>query len=155
MKLWCQKAFLILAVSAIGCSDPSGPRSVAGVYLLESVNDQPLPAPLGENAISVIYGSVILTEDANATTVERRRDARQNVPTEFTLVSNYRYQLDGRWIDFIFDCPPHANCITIEGMITDDVLTIAIGGFAASFLTVYKYRLAPNLGPYDRILVAN
>lgn len=146
MNLNCQTGFLILAATTIACSEPLTPSSVSGFYVLESVNGQPLPAilsPIPEATISVIYGTVTLMSDANAFTVERRREVRQNVPSERTYTSNLRFVLDGNRIGFIIDCPPNANCISIEGLISGSSLEVAYGGFASPNRIVYAYRLEP------------
>jgi hypothetical protein len=145
MRLSCQ-AFL-LAVTTIACSEPLTPGSVSGFYALQRVNGQALPVVIGpvpEETITVLEGSVTLTADANAYTFERRREVRQNVPSERTYSSRVGFVLDGTRIGFPIDCPPNANCMFVEGRLLGERLTIAYGGFSSANAMIYEYRLEPN-----------
>jgi hypothetical protein len=147
MRLSCRFAFLVFAATTIACTEPLTPSSVSGYYELETVNGQPLPViigPIPEETITVLEGSVTLTTEATAYTFERRREVRQNVPSERTYLSNRRFVLDGNKIGFPIDCPINANCISVEGVILWETLRIAIGGFASPNAMIYEYRLAPN-----------
>lgn len=153
MRLSCRLASLVLAATTIACSEPLTPSTVSGFYLLESVNGQPVPVvigPIPEETITVLDGSVTLTSDANAYIYERRREVRQNVPSERTYSSRLRFVLDGTRMGFPIDCPPNANCMLLEGIIFGERLRIAVGGFSAPNAMIYEYRLAPS-----RIVPAN
>ena len=153
MRLFCRLASLLFAATTIACSEPLTPSSVSGYYELESVNGQPLPViigPIPEETITVLEGSVTLTSEADAYTFERRREVRQNVPSERTYSSRVGFVLDGIKIGFLFDCPPNANCISVEGLILGKKLRIAYGGFSSPNPKIYEYALQP-----PRIVPAN
>jgi hypothetical protein len=140
MRLSVQSILPLLA-AVIACNDSLAPRDVAGVYFLERINGQNLPVvigPIPEETITVISGEIALYEDRNAVTVERRREVRNNIPSENNYVFEQRFELDGNRISIgpRSPCPPNANCVEITGVITDSILTLEIGQFT------YRYRRA-------------
>lgn len=132
MRLSCQKIALLFAVATIGCSDSLSPRSVSGYYQLQAVNGQPLPVELSaipEESMSVTGGSLMLTPEGYAMTVEHREQIDQNGTTFISFSGLFTFEIDGNDITLLPICPPNALalCGTMEGVISGSrvVLTIA------------------------------
>ena len=148
-RLLAVAAFVLLAVAALGCSDPVSPRGVSGHYVLVSINGEPLPytvlQPIPEETITVLNGTVSLDFEGNATVAELRREHPQNNPTETTYTRASRYELDESTISFGFPqpCPINAVCTgTAEGVVTESGLSVNVrSGFLDRPLT-YQYRRA-------------
>jgi hypothetical protein len=132
LRLFCQKVVVLLAVATLGCSDSLSPRAVSGFYELQSVNGQPLPVELSaipEESMSVTGGSLILTPEGYATTLEHREQVDQNGTTFISFSGLFTFELDGNEITLIPICPPNALalCGTLEGVISGSEVVLTFG----------------------------
>ena len=151
MRLSGQK-FLLLFALLFGCSDGTAPRYLAGYYVLEKVNGQPLPAVLYSDASqtnSIISGTLFFDDDANADAFLHRREVKQSTTIEehFTGILNYRLRGNTIEIDRFPPCPPNALCdtATYSGTISGSTLTLTIGRLIDASPLFYQYRLAGGI----------
>jgi hypothetical protein len=120
------------------------PRSVSGFYQLQAINGQPLPAPIStvpEESWSVVNGSLRLTPEGYAVIIERRQELHENLVRELWLNATFTFELDGRDITLIPNCPPNALalCGTVEGVVSDSRIVLT---FASS---TYEYTRTEEL----------
>jgi hypothetical protein len=132
MRLSCQKWFLIALALTTGCHDtiappPSTPR--AGLYVLESVNGQPVPASLG-GGTSVLWATLTLDVTGTAIRVNHTKSVFQNSSSEntYSIRAEYRVRGDSIEIGFFKPCPPGVLCIgNTLGMIADSSVALTVG----------------------------
>jgi hypothetical protein len=151
MGLTGQK-FLLLSALLFGCSDATAPRYVAGYYVLESVNGQPVPAILYSDAnqtYSIVSGTLFFDDDANADVFLHRREVNQGTTIEDRFAGILNYRLDGNTIeiDRFPPCPPNALCDTESflGTLSETSLTIFVGRPIDASPQIYQYRLAGGI----------
>jgi hypothetical protein len=120
MGLSCQQAFLLVLPFTIACNQSTAPP-IAAHYVLESINNQPLPANIqaGEgDTITVISSSLTLDGAGTAQLMERIRYVHPGSPPgESIYTTGYSYRISGSRIigqTVVFDysppCPPNALC---------------------------------------------
>jgi hypothetical protein len=146
MRPSCQKAFLLLIASTIGCSDSTAPLTLPAVFELENINGRQLPtyfATPPSLTPTVLSASVSLGNAGKAVMSERRRDLDG---TETTFTNTYDYRLDGDQIEIVVPCPPNANCIpNFVGTVSDAALSLRIAELTPTYSIIYYYRIAPAL----------
>jgi hypothetical protein len=149
MRLSCQKAFLVLLVSTIGCHDTTAPERISTGFVLQSVSGQPLPAVLFSDATSsrtVISSTLILTMDGHAFMGESYRDDSQGIVTQPTFVATLDYRLHGEQIEIgtFTPCPMGSFCLeNATGTLSNGTLTLNHPWSA--LLKVYFYTTGPFL----------
>lgn len=120
MRLSCQKAFIIALTLTMACHESTAPPIAKG-YILESINNQPLPANIqaeGGDTITVIASSLGLDGAGKAQLFEHIRYVHPNSPPgEAIYTTGYSYSISGSRIlgpTIVFDysppCPPNALC---------------------------------------------
>jgi hypothetical protein len=146
MRLVRPIAVALVSVLAAGCSDATAPPTrVTALYLLESIDDQPLPATFAVNPIetaTVSWGTLNLDAEGNATLVERRRSEFATSQHERTIAQITDYEISGETIMVGPPClhDPLADCVPKRiGEITASTLTLKEAVLDAP---VYLYRLA-------------
>jgi hypothetical protein len=150
MRLPCLKAFLPVIALTMACHDSTAPpRTVSGVYLLESVNGQPVPAIVyAEPADTSFMLSATLTLDVAGTAVRSehwRYVYQPNRIDEGTFIANVHYRLagDNITVGSFGTCPPNAICEGNKvGKLTSTTLTLSYDNPTAP---VFLYRLEPIL----------
>ena len=131
---------MVVAVAAIACGDSSGPEaaSVAGHYLLQTVNDHALPyEPSGGDppitgAPTIISGALILTVDGSCTLAETIR----NLFPPFEQSSSNQsgtYTRTGATVTMVF--PQETMSLTFSN---GNTLTWAAGTGSAALVFVYR-----------------
>jgi hypothetical protein len=121
MRLSCQKAFILVAASTMGCTQTAAPP-ISGSYVLESINGQPLPANIQAEAgdtIAVLSSSLNLDGLGRAQLSEHIRYVHPNSPPgDVTYTQGYSYRIEGSRVigqSIVFDysppCPPNALCV--------------------------------------------
>jgi hypothetical protein len=151
MRLSCLKALLPAVALTMACHESTSPPSLAsGVYVLESVNGQGVPAIVSASQIDTSFMlSATLTLDGagHAIRSEHWRYVYQpNQVEEGTFTANVEYRLTGDNIAVGFFQPCPANAIyegNKVGKITSTTLTLAYENNPTS--PVFLYRIAPSL----------
>ena len=99
MRLSRQKAFLLLLVSGIACSDSTGPETVSAFFTLQTIDGRALPTYIavtpGPNA-TIISSSLILDKTGKATVIEHRDETFRDDVTDTTT---YAYSIHGNQIE--------------------------------------------------------
>ena len=149
MRLSCQKAFLVLLVSTIGCHNTTAPERISAGFVLQSVNGQPLPAVLFSDAtrtLTVVSSILTLTMDGHAFIGESYRQDSQGIVTQPTFVATLDYRLHGDQIEIgsFTPCPPNALCAAnATGTLANGTLTLNNPLPAPN--KIYFYRTGPLL----------
>ena len=147
MRLPCQKALLLLAVSTLACHDSSGPPAVIGRFVLNDINGRNLPtylAPTPGLTPTIVWGALALDESGNAVMTEHRIEWNG---VETTNTVTYIYKINGNDIEFELTppCPINAICAAPpKGTITSSGISLEIGRYDSQAI-VYSYRIAGNL----------
>jgi hypothetical protein len=146
MRLPCQKAFILLALTTIACQDPVWPPRVTARFALNDINGRALPtyvAPTPGFSPTIVWGTLILYSSGKAVMTEYRRE----FDTETTYTRNYKYRVTDNQIEFDYSppCPPNALCpILPKGTITPNGLTLEFGQFDSQAI-LYNYRITATL----------
>ena len=151
MRLSCLRALLPAVALTMACSDStSPPRLASGLYVLESVNGQGVPAIVSASQIDTSFLlSATLTLDGAGHGVrsEHWRYVYQPNPVEegtFTANVEYRITGDNITVGSFQPCPANANCEGNKvGKITSTTLTLAYANNPTA--PVFLYRIAPSL----------
>jgi hypothetical protein len=147
MRLSCQKTLLLVAAVTMACHESTAPpQTVSKLYVLETINGQPLPAVLNAgqgDTTRVVWGTVILYSAGNAFTAEHWRRVYPPNPSEEGILSlqrEYRIAGDNITVGSFTPCPINAICEGNKvGKLTSSTLTLAYEHAGAP---VYLYQLA-------------
>ncbi len=137
MRLSGLRIVLVVAATAIACSGVTPPASIPGVFVLQSVNGDPLPAEVGfgpGGPPSILSGTFTLNADGSGVVSEV---IRPSLGTPVTSTMQVRYDLDGYRITITRTaCPPNALCIPFEGALVNRTLQLdrAVGSDAVIYL---------------------
>ena len=140
MRLPCQKALLLLAVSAIACHDSSGPTqpTVFAQFVLNDINGRALPTYLAGTpglTPTIVSNTLILYKDGTAKTTERRVEWNG---VDHTYIWKNTYTRTGIEIEFAYHCPPAAMCIAPpHGKIIGNRLSLDVSGGSGAI--IYNY----------------
>ena len=145
MRLFGQKAFVLVLALTMACHDTTAPPTQsARLYVLESVNRQPVPVNLGGSR-SVLWATLTLDVAGNAITVDHIKSVFQNNSSEntYSVRREYRVRGDSIEIGSFKPCPPGALCIAnTVGVIADSTVALTIGyNPYPTNPIVYLYRL--------------
>lgn len=149
MPLSCEKALLLLLVSALACHGSTTEPTVSRLYVLESVNGQPLPAILSagqSDTTKVLWATVTLDASGTAVITEHRLRVSPTKPIdEVTYTSRYDYRIAGDSITVgsFQTCPcclPCAFPLQQVGQVTAATLTLTFQTNPSA--PTYFYRLA-------------
>jgi len=119
MRLPRSRRLALLACSFItlGCTDSLAPEDVAGLYVLERIGSEPLPAVMWENELNTVLvtsGTIRLRPDGSGTVsgTEESIPRQDGLPATNTsrLDVPIRFRTDGVRIEIEFLCPANANC---------------------------------------------
>ena len=148
MRLSCQKAFLLLLVSTIGCTDSTGPLTLPAQFDLENINGRQLPtyfSPTPGLTPTILSASLTLDNAGKAVMTEHRRAFDG---TEATITNTFDYKIKDNQIEIgsFEPCPINAICIgTLKGTISGETLSLIVVQVSINGSIVYNYRIAPTL----------
>ena len=121
-------ASLAVVAATLACSDATGPDSIPGQFLLQSVNGQRLPAGIGPGpggGAIVLSGSLTLYADGTGALQERTSGG---IGGEQFFLRSLTYRREGyRILIDAFDCPSLALCGPIVGVLINSTLTLDRG----------------------------
>jgi hypothetical protein len=152
MRLPCQNAFLLLAVSLLACRDTTANSAMPPrQFVLNDINGRALPTYLATTpglTPTIVSGTLTLDRSGHASMTEHRIEYN-GVQTDNTL--NYTYKITGRTVQFemLGLCPPAAVCAgPPTGTISADGLGLTIYLFGSNTI-LYHYSLVPNFASGD------
>jgi hypothetical protein len=144
MRLSSLKALFLVATVTTGCHESTAaPPEPPVAYMLETVNNGPLPAAFiaaGGDTITVFSAALFLDDATHARVVAHTRKVSPPNPIrDATDTTRYTYRIIGDSIAFEFPCPPDAQCVASPtGTITSSTLTLH---YNDPFRATYLYRL--------------
>jgi hypothetical protein len=141
MRLFRQKAFLLVLVSSIACSDSTGPETVSAFFTLQSIDGRALPTYIavtpGPNA-TVISSILILDKTGKATVIEHRDETFRGDVTDTTT---YGYSIHGNQLQMGSNCLAITTCPPLRtGTFSPIALNLVINPTSPDFHIVFKYR---------------
>ena len=148
MRLSCQRVLLLGLGLTIGCHDSTAPATPSSqLYVLESVNGQPVPVNLG-GSTTIVWATLTLDVVGNATTVDHSRSVFQGDSSENTVALRRQYRVRGDSIEIgsFTPCPLGVDCIGNSlGALSDSSIALTVGynGFPTNPI-IYLYRLVPT-----------
>lgn len=148
MRLFCQKALLVVLISSVGCHEATSPVAVTTFYTLITIDGRALPtflSPIPE-APTVLSSSLTLDNAGKAVIVEHRQDMFK---VDTTLRNTYDYTINGNEIVMGSSqaCPPGGICAAdFVGTISNGHLRLVINPASINGQIVYDYL---HIGPVD------
>jgi hypothetical protein len=149
MRLSRQKAFVLLLVAAIGCSDTTAPIKVHEQFDLVNINGRPVPtyfSPTPGLTPNILWASLSFDDAGQAVMTEHRQEVDG---TETTRTANLVYRIRGNQLVLscfqppVIDSPIDLLCVSYAGTISAGSLSvIRVPGPGA---VIYNYRPAPTL----------
>jgi hypothetical protein len=151
MRLSCLRTLLPIVALTMACSNSTVPaRLASGLYVLESVNGQAVPAIViaSQTDTSFMLSATLALDGAgNAVRIEHWRYVYQPSHAEegtFTANAVYRISGDNITVGSFQPCPANALCEGNKvGKYTSTTLTLAYANNPAA--PVFLYRIAPSL----------
>jgi len=144
MRLFCQKALLLVLGSTIACHDSTGPVAVPAYFVLQGINGRQLPTYFSaQSNITILSASLGLDGTGKAKMTELRREVVQGIPTETLYTSTLDYRIHGDHIEIgsFEPCPINAICAAnLVGTISNGVLSLTIVQISIDGSIVYEYR---------------
>jgi hypothetical protein len=143
-----QKAFLLLLVTAIGCSETTSPKLPA-TFELVNVNGRPLPTYFAATpglTSTVLSAYLTLQTDGSAFWFETRRNEAGVVTT---ITHDFDYTISDGRIE-VGSFGPCVDCTgTYKGDVSKDALSLVVAAFGAGSV-IYNYRTTVNI-PVDQL----
>lgn len=121
--------FLVFALT-LGCRDTTGPKTISAVFVLQSVNGQPLPAVVFSEAgrtRTVVSSILRLDQEGRAFITESDTENLQGVVSSQFFLATLEYRLHGSHIEIgsFTPCPPNALCAAnATGIILNGMLSL-------------------------------
>jgi len=147
MRLSRQKAFLLLLVTAIGCSETTSPKLPA-TFALVNINGRALPtyfAVTPARTTTVLSAYLTLQTDGNAFWQETRSDDAGAVTT---ITHNFEYTISDGRIE-VGSFGPCVDCTgTYKGDVSKDALSLVVAAFSGGGSVIYNYRVTVGI-PVD------
>ena len=140
MRLSRRKAFLLLLVSSIACSDSTGPQTVSAVFRLQTIDGRALPTYIAATpgpSVTVISSSLILDKAGSAVVIEHRNEMLRGDVTDTTT---YGYTIHGNRIEMGMVCLAITTCPLRTGTISLFGLSLVINPTSPDSHIVYNYR---------------
>ncbi len=135
------KRALFAALLIVACTSSAGPLK-GELFVLQSVDGSPLPAPYAENRLipfRVLADTIALL---TSTSGERRvRVEIDNIGTTRFSREAFDYVRNGDRMEISFRCPPNADCIRpphLAGTVTTDAYLVDMSVVSRSPL-VYRH----------------
>lgn len=128
-------ASLAVVATTLACSDATGPDSIPGQFLLESIDGRELPAELGPGlgGATIVYsGNLSLYADGTGALQERTSGGNGG---EQFFVRSLTYRREGyRILIDAIDCPGLALCPPIIGVLINSSLMLDRGPSGHEYL---------------------
>ena len=146
MRLFSQKAALLVLASFFACHNPTEPQGIDAMFVLESVNNQPLPVDFTitpAQTVSIVSATLELMRSGKAVMTEQRHEVYQGVSSDPAYTSVADYRINGQQIEIgsFKPCPPGALCVANRfGTISDLTLNLTVGQIAPSTEVVYNFQ---------------
>src|SRR5688500_16423188 len=122
-KCWRSLIAGAMLGAGLGCSDTLAPGDVKGLYVLQSVGADPLPAMLptgGSNwQLRLIADTIVLRDDGSGVHVRWSQSFQSGSPEPepSRWEVELQYRIEGSAIEITFICPPNAMCTAGPHMI--------------------------------------
>jgi hypothetical protein len=144
MRLFCQKALLLVLASTVACHDSStAPVPVPSYFVLKAINGRQLPTYfVSQSNITILSASLGLDGAGKAKMSEIRREIVQGIPSETLYTSTYDYRINGDQIEIgtFGPCNDVMICAgNLIGTITNGVLSLTIMPYSTDGSIVYEY----------------
>jgi hypothetical protein len=147
MRLLSQKVLVLALALATGCHETTAPVSgfEIGVYVLNSINDQPLPAikfASPGDTIRVVRSTVTLTTAGRAEFSDSLSTVHLTSPP-IESISTYTldFRISGTSITFVCEAP--VDCATLPvGIVSSSTLTLT-GGLDPEAVLLYRRTRGP------------
>jgi hypothetical protein len=144
VRLLRKKAFFLLLVSGIACTDSTGPQTISAFFILQSIDGRALPTFIAQTpgpTTTIISSSLFLDKTGNAVRIEHRNEMLRGDVTDTTT---YQYTMHGAQIEIflpvaclaIYSCPP----FEWTGKISPFALSLVINPYSTDSHIVYQYR---------------
>jgi hypothetical protein len=144
MRLLGQKAFFLILVSGLACSDSTGPQTISAFFSLQSIDGRALPTFVAQTpgpTTTIISSSLLLDKTGNAVRIEHRNEMLRGDVTDTTT---YEYTMHGAQIEIfspvvclaIYSCPP----FEWAGTVSPFALSLVINPYSSDSHIVYRYR---------------
>jgi hypothetical protein len=121
----------LLATAVFSCADSTIPKGIAGFYVLESINDQPIPVVVVDEPdfkLEVLQGSFTIDAIPTYSTSGLYRQTEGGETFILGQNTNGSYTRKGTAIFF-----KEEDGTLIDGTLSNGVLTVDMGGFSAVF----------------------
>jgi hypothetical protein len=145
-----QKLVIVLAaLLAQGCGESLNPSDVLGIYVLQQVANDPLPAVLHSNddvTVRVFAETLYFASTARGTfsTVREAEPATGEPPSSANFKTGFGFQTIDDGIEVGFDCPINANCVAPPHLVLRWISDGLRADFALSARTPLIYARLPE-----------
>jgi hypothetical protein len=153
MRLPCQKAFLLLAVSLLACRDTTANVAMPPrLFILNDIDGRSLPTylvPTPGLTPTIVSATLTLDRSGHASMTEHRIETNG---AETSTTASYTYKITGLTVEFemVGSCPGAVMCAgPPTGTISPDGLTLTIARYGTNAM-FYHFSLVPNLALRDR-----
>jgi hypothetical protein len=143
MRLYRQKALLLVLISSIACQTTTAPGAVAAWFTLRAINGRPLPTYLSSTpgpTVTIISAHLTLNEAGKAFMTEDRRNFDG---TEATYTSTLDYRINGNQIEIGCFGPTQATTLCLAnftGTIGGGGVSLIINPTSADGQIIYQYQ---------------
>jgi hypothetical protein len=145
MRLLREKAFLLLLVSGIACSDSTGPRTISAFFNLQSIDGRTLPTYIATTpgpTTTIISSSLLLDKTGQAVRIEHRNEMLRGDVTDTTT---YQYIMHGAQIEIfspVICLAIYTSCpaFDVTGTVSPFALTLVMNPYSTDSHVVYQYR---------------
>jgi hypothetical protein len=146
MRQSCLKALLPVVALTMACHESVAPPKQPALFVLETFNNQPLPAIIGAGGgetTTLLFASLFLDGAASATIITHSHQVSlSSPPRDAADTARYSYRIVGDSIAFTYStpCPINALCVMPPfGIVTSSTVTLFYGGSPSS-RPIYFYR---------------
>lgn len=152
MRLSCQKAFLLLALSLFACRDTTANVAMPPrLFILNDIDGRSLPTylvPTPGLTTTIVSATLTLDRSGHAS-IEHKIETNG---AETSTTASYTYKITGLTVQFemVGSCPGTVMCAgPPTGTISSDGLTLTIARYGTNAI-FYDFSLVPNLALRDR-----
>lgn len=143
MRQSCLKALLPLAGLTMACHESIAPPKQPALFVLETLNNQPLPAIIGAgggDTTTLLFASLFLDGAASARIITQTHQVSvSNPPRDVTDTARYSYRIVGDSVAFASSTPCGLCPLPPFGRVTSSTMTLFYGGSPSS-RSIYFYR---------------
>jgi hypothetical protein len=144
MRLPCQRAFLLLVVSAIACNDATGPVSLPAQFELVNINGRALPTPLAftPGLTPTILSASLRLDDSGRVVMTENRTLFDGTPSTSTLTLDYKINGNDIEVGCLRGAPITCVSTHFTGTISRTTLSLTMVAVSIDGSITYNYRLA-------------